>query len=74
MHLCIAAEAVIVCASCVPVAAVQLWIVIRGMESIRLLEKYSAPILIALSVALLVRRGMAVVTWAGEPPPVAGVR
>mmetsp|Transcript_23671 Transcript_23671/g.51937 ORF Transcript_23671/g.51937 Transcript_23671/m.51937 type:complete len:568 (+) Transcript_23671:24-1727(+) len=32
---------------------VQVWIVAKGMESIRALEKYSAPLLIALSVALL---------------------
>ncbi|KAG1663969.1 hypothetical protein FOA52_001095 [Chlamydomonas sp. UWO 241] len=33
--------------------ALQLGIVMRGMEGIRALEKYSAPLLIALSVALL---------------------
>lgn len=32
---------------------VQVWIVARGMESIKALEKYSAPLLIGLSVALL---------------------
>lgn len=31
----------------------QVWIVLNGMEAIRLLEKYSAPLLIALSIALL---------------------
>jgi NCS1 family nucleobase:cation symporter-1 len=33
----------------------QIVVVLRGMEAIRLVEKYSAPILIALSLALLVR-------------------
>ena len=31
----------------------QICIVMRGMESIRTLEKYSAPLLVAMSVALL---------------------
>lgn len=31
----------------------QLGILLRGMEGIRLLEKYSAPVLIALTTALL---------------------
>lgn len=34
-------------------AHLQVWIVARGMESIKALEKYSAPLLIALSGALL---------------------
>ncbi|GFR47711.1 hypothetical protein Agub_g9465, partial [Astrephomene gubernaculifera] len=33
--------------------AVQVWILLRGMECIRLLERYSAPLLLGLSGALL---------------------
>ncbi|GLI62361.1 hypothetical protein VaNZ11_004980 [Volvox africanus] len=45
--------------------AAQVWIVLRGMESIRILEKYSAPILIGLSVALM---AWAVTTAGGFGP------
>ncbi|KAG2487231.1 hypothetical protein HYH03_014203 [Edaphochlamys debaryana] len=45
--------------------AVQVWIVIKGMDAIRLLEKYSAPLLIGLSLALL---GWAVTAAGGLGP------
>ncbi|KAG2437358.1 hypothetical protein HXX76_006013 [Chlamydomonas incerta] len=45
--------------------AAQVWIVVRGMESIRILEKYSAPILIGLSLALM---GWAVSSAGGFGP------
>ncbi|GLC56096.1 hypothetical protein PLESTB_001063900 [Pleodorina starrii] len=45
--------------------AAQVWIVLRGMESIRILEKYSAPILIGLSMALM---GWAVTSAGGFGP------
>ncbi|PNH07349.1 putative allantoin permease [Tetrabaena socialis] len=45
--------------------AAQVWIVVRGMESIRLLERYSAPLLIGLSLALM---GWAVTSAGGMGP------
>lgn len=50
-------------APCCPLR--QVAVVVRGMESIRLLEKYSAPLLIGLSLALL---GWAVTTAGGFGP------
>ena len=45
--------------ACLPTAGtLQVGILLRGMEGIRLLEKYSAPVLIALTAAL--------VAWAGH--------
>lgn len=48
--------------------AMQLGVLLRGMEGIRLLEKYSAPVLIALTVALL---GWAVRAAGGFGPMLA---
>jgi len=45
--------------------ATQVWVVLRGMESIRVLERYSAPVLIFLSLLLL---GWAVQTAGGFGP------
>ncbi len=55
--------------------AIQVWIVMRGMESIKLLETWGSPFLLAVGAALLVWAWMRSGSWSvmlTNPAPVAG--